>query len=224
MIVGIDEAGRGPVLGPLVICGVAVRREEISRLEELGLKIGLKDSKKVSPKRRLKLRDILEEIVENFHVRKISPQELDERRKETTLNKIEAMEFANIINQLSPSIAIVDACDRNPENFLSNINQSLSDRFKIENLNIICEHFADEKFPIVSAASIFAKVIRDSEIEKIKERYGDIGSGYTSDPVTINFLKRWIEKNDEYPDFVRKSWIIAKKIREAKYQKKLNEW
>ncbi|MFQ6051849.1 MAG: ribonuclease HII [Candidatus Hydrothermarchaeota archaeon] len=220
MIVGIDEAGRGPVIGPLVICGVAVKKNEIFKLEE----IGLRDSKKISSRRRIELREVLEEIVEKYHVRIISPRELDEKRKRTTLNKIEALEFAKIISELSPEIAIVDACDRDPVNFLSDINHYLRNQFRIENQKIICEHFADEKYPIVSAASIFAKVIRDLEIEKIRERYGDVGSGYTSDPVTINFLKEWIKINDEYPDFVRKSWIAAKKIKEAKFQRKLSEW
>ena len=77
---------------------------------------------------------------------------------------------------------------------------------------IIAKHKADDIFPIVSAASIIAKNKRDSLINELKEKYGDLGSGYPSDKKTIDFLRKWIKKNRKVPAFARKSWATIKTI------------
>jgi ribonuclease HII len=77
-------------------------------------------------------------------------------------------------------------------------------------VQVISEHQADRNYPVVSAASIIAKVERDHTIEELKCNYGDFGSGYMSDPKTKNFLYTLARKRGEYPDFVRRSWKPAK--------------
>jgi ribonuclease HII len=74
---------------------------------------------------------------------------------------------------------------------------------------IISSHHADRKYPVVSAASIIAKVNRDRAIEKLRKNH-DLGSGYPSDSKTMNFIKEWISQNGDLPVFVRKSWKPVK--------------
>ncbi|MFQ5975951.1 MAG: ribonuclease HII [Candidatus Hydrothermarchaeales archaeon] len=206
MICGIDEAGRGPVIGPLVIAGVLASEEDIEAL----LKMGVKDSKKLSKEKRSKL---YEKIKENYkcYSLKVTPNELDSLRKSMSLNIIEAIKFGEIINVLKPKIAFVDAADVVPSNFKKAIEKSLK-----HPTTLIVEHKADEKYPIVSAASIIAKVERDETIKKLSLKYGDMGSGYPSDPLTQKFLKEWYQKNRSFPDFVRKSWKTVEALKNSR--------
>jgi ribonuclease HII len=196
MICGIDEAGRGPVLGDLVIAGMLIDEKDISILE----KSGIKDSKKLTRNRREELYKFL---VSNFryHLIKVSPHEIDESRKRINLNEIEAMKFAKVLDILKPTRAFIDCVGTVPETFFGLINKNLAWRCKL-----IIEHKADDTYPVVSAASIIAKVERDRGIEKLKEEYGEIGSGYPSDPKTIDFIRRCSDENGAFPEFVRKSW------------------
>jgi ribonuclease HII len=202
MICGIDEAGRGPVLGSLVIAGVLCDKEG----EEYLKMLGVRDSKKLDPKTRERLH---EEIVSKFdhYILKIPPKELDRYN----LNFLEAMKFAEIIHILHPKTAYVDCADAAPKNFYKHIVRHLPLQ-----CNLVVEHRADEKYPIVSAASIVAKVERDREIEKLKEEYGDIGSGYPSDPKTVAFLEKWFKEKQSFPHFVRKSWRTLNKVTNSK--------
>lgn len=207
LICGIDDAGRGPVLGPLVIAGVLV---DESGLQEL-IKLGVKDSKVLSPRRREELAAQILKISKKYSVIKVQPHEIDavvERgRRLNRLNRLEARIMAKIISELKPDIVYVDASDVLPERFKQYILEEVP--FKVE---IVSEHKADKNYPVVSAASIIAKVERDKEIERLRREYGDFGSGYPTDPKTISFLKSWVERYNSYPDFVRKSWKTAKEI------------
>lgn len=215
LICGVDDAGRGSVIGPLVIAGVLVNKNKLSSL----IKIGVKDSKLLSPKKRESLALEILKIVKDHRIIKVSPREIDKvsrGKKLHRLNRLEARVMASIIRELKPDIAYVDASDVLPERFRQHIAEELP--FKIE---IVSEHKADKKYPVVSAASIIAKVERDREIEKLREEYGDFGSGYASDPKTIAFLRKWIENNDSYPEFIRKSWKTVKKLIKEKENRKL---
>jgi ribonuclease HII len=99
----------------------------------------------------------------------------------------------------------------------------LEDRFKyhiqeglIVKAKITSRHKADKIYPVVSAASIIAKVTRDNEIAALRATYGDFGSGYLTDQKTMSFLKQWLQTHAEYPDFVRKSWKPAKQAKNEK--------
>lgn len=207
LIAGIDDAGRGPVIGPLIIAGVLINENRISEL----IKIGVKDSKKLSPSSRKILFNKIKELVNDYAFVEITPSQIDEvvekGKKLYKLNFLEAKAMAKVILMLKPEVAYVDSSDVNPNRFAEQIIKELP--FKIK---IISEHHADEKYPVVSAASILAKVKRDETIEKIKVEYGDFGSGYPQDPKTIKFLKDWKKKHKEFPSFIRKSWKTIKRI------------
>lgn len=201
-VVGIDEAGRGSVLGPLVVCGVALKQNRIRYLERLGLK----DSKKISPNRRTVLSRKIRKITEH-HVVKIPAHDIDLlRSKEVNLNQIEKIAMRKIIEMSEANISIIDCMDVKPERLKNEIESFFPQ------IEVISEHNAEDKYAVVAAASIVAKVERDSEIDKLRKTFKDIGSGYPSDPKTIKFLKQ--TSYEDLPDFVRRSWATVERIRE----------
>jgi len=211
LVAGVDDAGRGSLIGPLVIAGVMMREDDLQKLVE----IGVKDSKVLSPQSRERLALEVKRVAQKYGVVKLSPREIDKvvekGRKLHKLNRLEAQAMAKVIEMLKPDIAYVDASDVLEERFKQHILENLS--FKVK---IVSEHKADRKYPIVSAASIIAKVERDREIRELKKVYGDFGCGYPTDKKTIEFLRQCLEKFGEYPDFVRKSWKPAKKAKKEK--------
>ena len=218
VICGIDEAGRGPVLGPMVICGVCFFKADLKLLSD----IGVKDSKKLSPKRRSDLAKIIKDKCKSYKTIVISAQEIDAReKKRITLNKLEEIKMAEIIEELKPNIIYIDAADVNEVRF----GKSIKTLLKYSPKKIISKHKADDLYPIVSASSIIAKDMRDSIIEELKKSYGDFGSGYPSDARTIEFLRKWIIEKKKSPQLARKSWETTKKItREELYTKKINDF
>jgi len=221
LIAGIDDAGRGPVIGPLIVAGVLMYRRDLHKLSE----IRVRDSKTLSPKRRKKLAEKIKQVAIEWKYVVIPPSKIDEavqyRRKtgRGLLNQLEADAMAKIIQELKPHTAYVDASDINEERFRKFIEEKLSTKVKV-----ISKHKADKKFLIVSAASILAKVIRDEMIENLKRKYGDFGSGYPSDPKTRAFLEQWIKEYGELPRIVRKSWKTIKNVKTESLTKKLNEF
>jgi len=207
LIAGVDEAGRGPVVGPLVIAGVMIEETDLHKLVDLGVK----DSKLLTPKKREILAQQIKEHALISHTVWLSPAEIDRvvesRRKLHKLNRLEAKTMAKVINILKPDTVYVDAADRLTDRFAEHIQENLTFSPKI-----VSEHKADLRYPIVSAASIIAKVERDKAIYQLQQKHGNIGCGYPSDPKTIKFLEDWTRKFGTYPDFVRKSWKTAKRI------------
>ena len=207
-ISGIDEAGRGPVIGPLVIAGVLFKENDLPKLVNLGVK----DSKLLSPQKRETLALQIRELALKWHIVLLSPAEIDRvvesRRKLHKLNRLEAQAMAKVITVLKPDVVYVDASDVLADRFKEHIAENLSFSPKI-----ISEHKADVKYPVVSAASIIAKVERDKVISQLQKKHGNMGCGYPSDSNTIKFLEDWIRKFCSYPDFVRKSWKTAKRIK-----------
>jgi len=203
-VLGIDEAGRGPVIGPLVVAGVMVPERKFSILR----KMGIRDSKKLTPERRKFLARKIRRISRVFTV-KISASDIDRmREKGFNLNEIEKIAIKRIIAEAQPDSVIIDSVDVKPERLAEEIRSHFGD------VEVKAEHGADAKYYPVAAASIIAKVERDLEIEKIQKRnrkLGEIGSGYPSDPRTRAFLESF--SYDELPDFVRKSWATVQKRR-----------
>ena len=218
LIAGVDDAGRGAVIGPLVIAGVVLEADDLPKLKE----IGAKDSKLLSPHRREILSVEIRKIVKKYAVLKLQPDEIDvvvrSGRKLHKLNWLEAYTMARVIDALKPDKVYVDASDVLEERFKQHILECLS--FKVD---IVSEHKADRNYVAVSAASIIAKVERDKEISLLAQVYGDFGSGYPSDPRTMHFLEKLMESTDEYPEFIRKSWKPAKKVKDGRgtHQSKL---
>jgi ribonuclease HII len=208
MICGVDEAGKGSVLGPMVVAAVGVTSDDI--LADLGVK----DSKLLSAKERERLYTIIRKRC-RVAIVKLDAQEIDAVRQDMTLNAAVARAHAQVIIKLSPTCAYVDACDVNAFRYAEMVKSHLE-----RPCEIVSEHHADEKFPAVSAASIIAKVTRDRAIATLAKKYGDIGSGYPADPVTIRFLNAYIDEHRVPPPIARKSWktvsaILAKKTQSS---------
>ena len=216
LICGVDEAGRGPVIGPMVIVGITIDEAKESKLQW----IGVKDSKLLTPKRREILFEKILGIVKGYKIEIISPSQIDAALNDAdmNLNWLEAVKTAGIINKLKPNKAYIDS----PSNNLKDYKNYLKNRITNKKTELIVEHKADKNHPCVGAASIIAKVTRDKEIAKIKRATGqEIGSGYTSDPITVDFLKK---NYDKYPDIMRKTWAPYRDIIKNKKQKKLNNY
>ena len=201
-ILGVDEAGRGSVLGPMVIAGVIIPE----KMEKVLERMGVKDSKRLTPNRRVILSRKLKKMFE-YDMIVISAREIDEMRADgINLNEIEKNAMEELILRLNPQKAIVDAVDVKAERFQENLRKDTG-------LDIIAEHKADDNYIQVSAASIIAKAERDAQIAEINKEFikqGGIGSGYPSDPTTKKFLTNYTY--DEMPDFVRRSWNTVVKL------------
>lgn len=199
-ILGIDEAGKGPVIGPLIIAGVSIEEENQEQLGEV------KDSKLLTHGKRMQLD---KEIKKNsdFKIIEVSPEEIDKaidkKNSSMNLNWLEAHKQAEIINELQPDKAIIDCPSPNCKKYEKYLRDLLTDK----KIKLIVEHKADVNYKVCSAASILAKVRREERIAELKQKFGDIGSGYPSDPQTKVFIKdNW----QKHPEIFRHSWQTFK--------------
>jgi ribonuclease HII len=197
LIGGVDEAGRGSILGPLVVAGVSVRESKIAKLKQMGVR----DSKKLTPKARERLYDEIVSLADHHHIHTIKSSEVDSHVLERGLNRLEAKAMAHVIGRIKVDEVYVDCCDTNPERYREHIACHLKSAPKIHSL-----HHADRINIVVSAASILAKVERDSHIQKLRKRHRNIGSGYPSDEKTMLFIRNWVTRKKCAPVFARKSW------------------
>jgi len=212
VICGVDEAGKGSVLGPMVVAAVGVSSENVFDEFEVA------DSKLLSPKMRERLYVIIRKRFKVASVR-IDAHEIDEIRTGITMNACVARAHAQVIDKLSPSVAYVDACDVNAFRYADMVKSYLE-----QSCEIVSEHHADQTFKVVSAASIVAKVTRDRAIMALSKKYGNIGSGYPSDPVTIAFLSAYIDEHKCPPPIARKSWKTVSAMLGKKQQSLLSEF
>ncbi len=213
MICGVDEAGRGPVLGPMVIAAVMI--EDETPLKQMGVK----DSKRLSRPVRTEISEKIRGIAK-VATAVISSDDIDESRKTMSLNELEGIKFAELLNELGAERAYIDAADVDTARFERLIRGHLE-----HDIELICEHKADDRFPHVSAASIVAKASRDSIMDQIQQKFArPIGSGYASDSVTRDFLKDWIKENGDFPPHTRRSWATAKRISNLVMTKKITSW
>ncbi len=213
-IIGLDDAGRGPVIGPMVLAGVLIKEDQEQKIIELGAK----DSKLLTPKKRKLIADRLKKDYQ-YYAEITSPKEIDDC---VNLNTLEAEKAAMIINKLSQTIsedilAIVDCPSVNTREW-GNLLQSLI--IKKDQIKVKAEHKADFNYPVVSAASIIAKETREDEVEKITKLIGNFGSGYPSDPNTKEFLEKNLD-NEKVQEHIRHSWATVKTLKSKGNQKKL---
>jgi ribonuclease HII len=209
---GADEAGRGPVLGPLVVAAVMV--EDDGPLVEMGVR----DSKLLKRSRRAELYPLIEEVSE-IKVMVISHDQIDDQRRNESLNEIEARAFASAISRFAGNLIYLDAADVNPRRFGSMVSRYLG-----LSVEMVCEHRADELYPVVSAASIIAKETRDRLMDRIGEEMGrEVGSGYSHDPKTRAFLENWICENGDLPPCARRSWETSRRLLALSRTKRLTD-
>ena len=214
LLVGIDEAGRGPVIGPMVMCGVLIDKKDEKKLVDLGVK----DSKMLTPKKRESIAAQLKKIVK-YDIVVVEPHEIDTAVESDldNLNWLEAKICVKIIEKLKSDTVVLDCPSTNIKAYTEYIQKLIDKKIKL-----VCAHHADVDHPTVAAASIIAKVKRDELIAKIKKEIGvDFGSGYPSDPKTRNFLERnW----DKFPGIFRRSWATYKKVLKDQAQSNLGEF
>jgi len=219
LICGIDEAGRGPLISSLVVCGVIIEEEDRKNLQ----KIGVKDSKLIAPLKRERIEVELKKIVKAYHVIEVEPLEIDKALNSTDLNLnwLEAIKAAEIIKKLKPDKVILDCPSTNIPAFTEYVKNTLKNMGYSKKTEIISEHKADEKYVEVGAASIIAKVRRENIIKELKKKYGDFGSGYPSDPKTQKFLK---ENWKKHPEIFRRTWQSYTRMEQNSKQSKLGQY
>ena len=203
-ILGIDEAGRGSVLGPLVVGGFLVPRDRIDRVAEAGAA----DSKTLSPSRREEVYAALTRLGACRSVA-LGPRTIDRHVRQGRLNELEAIAFARLVRATGPDLAHVDACDVNAHRFGALVRRLAGDR-----IPVVARHHADRDDPVVGAASIVAKVRRDRAVAALARRLGtEVGSGYPSDARTIAFLRARLARTSSVPAYVRASWATMKRVK-----------
>ena len=219
MIAGVDDAGRGPIIGPLVVAGVLMTEDRTKTL----FAMGVRDSKMLAPETRTELSGRIRELASKVSVVEVQPTEIDEvvlhGTKLRKLNYLEAKLMAQVLNDLAPEEAYVDASDVNEGRYGETIAEFL--RPELRKMRIVSRHHADRTYPVVSAASIIAKVGRDGAVESLRKEYGDFGSGYITDPKTLDFLRVWRRSHDHYPSIVRISWKTIREIEQEIGQSQL---
>ncbi|MEM0086687.1 MAG: ribonuclease HII [Candidatus Micrarchaeaceae archaeon] len=223
IIAGGDEAGRGAVLGPLVTGVISVKSSSIQRLSD----IGVRDSKMLSRKRREYLYDEIYSIAEEVKVSLIGADEISRAMiNGISLNELEAVHFAKIIDSMESAVStiFIDSPDVVQEKFgirismISHKPLEVNKRRKSrqESIKLISEHKADVKYPVVSGASIIAKVVRDREMDKLKSKLKiDIGSGYPSDTRTIDAIRSNLS-NAALVQHIRTKWKTLELIKQMK--------
>lgn len=222
LIVGIDEAGRGAMIGPMVIAGVVIDKKDEKKL----MRLGVRDSKQLTPQRRAELAPKIEHLAKSTITIPVQPCMIDNyRAKKVNLDRIEAMKMAEIINILGCEKIYIDALTANPQRYGVLVRSYLRDKEINKKIKIVAENFADVNYPVVAAASILAKVERDRIIDDIKQKVKiDFGNGYPHDEQTVEFVEQLIKQRKRLPAYVRKSWITTQLLQEKNWQRKLKDF
>lgn len=216
LVLGVDEAGRGPIIGPMYVCGVVVDEKAVDRLKL----IGVTDSKQLDRNRREKLFKVIVNLAKHILAVEVPPQLIDA----VNLNVLERDTIAIIVARTlnvwreKLTTVYVDAVG---------VSSRLVSAIRKTGFRgtIVVEPKADSKYVVVGAASIIAKVLRDRAIEELRKLYGVEGSGYPTDQRTLNWIKRaYTISPFNPPPFVRRTWGILRRIAPNWYvEKKTSE-
>lgn len=193
MQLGVDEAGKGPVLGSMFVAAVRATPDELPD--------DIDDSKRLAPARREELAEEIRSRADAVSVTEIPIERIDD--PDSDMNELTVAGHAAALRELARDglECYLDAGDTNAVRFERRVGRRLS-----TSMDLRAEHGADETYPIVGAASILAKVARDEHVSGIASQYGDVGSGYPGDETTREFLYRYVGENGELPDCARASW------------------
>lgn len=204
LILGLDEAGRGSLIGPLVVGGFALRADRLDSL----VAAGVRDSKQLSPERRETVYAALGRLGRRFSV-PLPPSVVDAHVRRGRLNHLEAEVFGRLVRRAGPSAVYVDACDPVAERF----GREVLSWARLD-IPIVSEHRADETYPVVAAASIVAKVRRDRAVARLRSAVGErLGSGYPSDELTCAFVREILRTGAPAPPWVRQSWRTMRRLK-----------
>ena len=212
--VGSDEAGKGPVLGPMVAAAV--------RVDPDALPEGVDDSKRLTPARREELAAGIKAVAEGVGVGVVSPDSID--APETDMNSLTVTAHVDALASVvdADDMVYTDAGDVSEARFGRRVAEGLAARGV--DVRVTAEHRADERYPVVAAASIVAKVERDRHIDEIRAEYGDVGSGYPSDPTTRQFLREFVGTHGHLPGCARASWKTCDDVLRAAEQSALDDF
>ncbi|HTT45944.1 MAG TPA: ribonuclease HII [Thermoplasmata archaeon] len=203
-LLGIDEAGRGSLVGPLVVGGFCISSDRLGELVTLGAR----DSKLLSATARERVFSGLPALGTCAQV-VLPPRVVDRAVRRGRLNDLEADAFARLVREMQPDVTYVDACDPNERRFGARVA-----RLAGGTARVVARHHADRDHPVVGAASIVAKVQRDRAIARLRERLGeDLGSGYPSDERTIRFVRAALVDRPTTPSWVRSSWSTMQRVK-----------
>ncbi|MDD2625958.1 MAG: ribonuclease HII [Candidatus Methanomethylophilus sp.] len=213
MFCGVDEAGRGPMFGPLVVGAVWCEDQEVLH------RLGVKDSKKLTPIARERLYDEIAAAAAAWCTVPIAAEEIDTQMARKSLNDIELDLFVEAVGQHPADLTYADCPDVNTERFGSVMSARLNGR------TVVAAHKADDTYPAVSAASVMAKVTRDRMLDDLRKEFKcPIGSGYPSDAVTVAFIEKWINKNGSPPPHTRCSWEPVRHLIAVRHNTKISDW
>lgn len=216
--VGCDEAGKGPVLGPMVAAAV---RADPERLPE-----DVDDSKRIAPARREEIAAALRENdAVAVGVAAIPPSRID--RPETDMNSLTVAAHAEAVAAAAADgdAVVADAGDVDEARFGRRVAAGVGDA-GVE-VSVHAEHGGDESYALVGAASVVAKVERDARVEAIAAEYADygpVGSGYPSDGTTREFLREYVDRTGALPDCARASWSTCDDVLAAAAQSSLDQF
>ena len=193
------------MLGPLVFGALLVDEAREPELRALGAR----DSKRLTRKRREALRQPLSAVSLGWKVVEIQPAEIDKR----SLGLLGKEAIVELVAHFRPNVVVLDAPvpPRGIPAFRDDVARRLLERGL--HVEIVAENKADDTHPCCSAASIFAKTVRDDRLRALELRAGEpLGSGYPSDPVTRAWLERVYRDTGAFPDFVRTKWETVRRL------------
>ena len=213
--IGVDEAGKGPVLGPMVAAAV--------RAPDDALPEGIDDSKRLSPARREELAAALRESpAVEVGVAVVTTDRIDD--PETDMNSLTVAGQVEAVAAVARDgdRVVADAGDVSESRFARRLREGVADGGTA--VEVTAEHGADERHPIAGAASVIAKVERDRRVEALAEEYGEVGSGYPSDPATREFLAAYVRERGSLPACARASWRTCDDVLAAAEQSALSDF
>jgi ribonuclease HII len=203
-VLGIDEAGRGSVVGPLVVGGFLVQEHRLAELAPLGVR----DSKLLTPAARERVYRRLPEVGRCCSI-PLSPAQVDAAVRRNELNLLEARAFADLIRRTRPDLSYVDACDPVAARFGRTVSALAGGIGTVH-----AQHGADRSLPVVGAASIVAKVRRDRAVARLARSLQiDVGSGYPSDGRTVACVRTALSDRPIPAPWIRHSWKTAERLK-----------
>jgi len=214
-MIGVDEAGKGPVLGPMVAAAV--------RASPDALPGDIDDSKRLSPARRESLAARLREDPDvTVGVAVVTTDRIDDPGTDMNTLTVAAQAEAVAAVADADDAVLADAGDVSESRFADRLAERAADHGA--SVSVTAEHGADERHAVVGAASVIAKVERDERVSAIAAEYGDVGSGYPSDPTTRSFLREYVREHGALPACARTSWQTCADLLAAAEQSDLSEF
>lgn len=210
---GVDEAGKGPVLGPMVAACVVGPPSSVP--DEID------DSKRIPPDRREELAAAIQEHEAlSVGIATVEVHRIDDPATDMTSLTVTAHADAIADAAVTTLEGTVDAGEVDAHRFGRRVATACADR----DVAVTARHGADESNDLVSAASVIAKVERDTAIAEIAAAYGDIGSGYPADPRTRQFLADFVRESGALPDCARRTWQTSRDVLAAAEQGTLTDF